>query len=190
MLLIEVKDSIVFHEEDRLAIEKAKSDPKYFEVLYNKYFQQIFSFIHNRVRNLQDSSDLTSKVFIKAFTNVSKFEYKEVPYSAWLYRVAINETNQYFRQSQKERYVMITDRMSEEVAAGTEEQSIYDQPVFQEQLVQAMANLNPEDMELIELRFYEEMSFREVGHVLGITENYAKVKTYRVLGRLKKAFTQ
>ncbi len=188
MLLPTVKDKLVFHEEDQVLVEKSQSDPRYFEVLYNKYFHQIFSFVFNRVRDKDHAADLTSKVFIKAYTNISKFEYKEVPYSAWLFRVAINETNMFFRAHSKERFVVLNDRMAEVIAEGTAEQSIYDQPVFREKLKKALDSLLPDDLELIELRFFEEMSFREVGQVLGITENYAKVKTYRVLNKLRKAF--
>jgi RNA polymerase sigma-70 factor (ECF subfamily) len=53
-------------------------------------------------------------------------------------------------------------------------------------LMKALARLKPQDMQLIELRFFEKRAFAEVGLILGITETNAKVRTYRLLDKLKQ----
>ena len=56
------------------------------------------------------------------------------------------------------------------------------------QLMSALHLLKPNQLQLIEMRYFEKQSFREIGNVLGITENNAKVKTFRTLLKLKTVF--
>ena len=53
-------------------------------------------------------------------------------------------------------------------------------------LKEAVTDLEEEDMQFIEMRFFEKRAFKEIAEILGITENNAKVKTYRILEKLKK----
>ena len=57
-----------------------------------------------------------------------------------------------------------------------------------ERLPALLDGLKPQDLELIELRFFESKSFKDIGFILGITENNAKTRTYRILKRIKKRF--
>jgi RNA polymerase sigma-70 factor (ECF subfamily) len=57
-------------------------------------------------------------------------------------------------------------------------------------LLQAIKDLPEDDLQLIEMRFFESKPFREIGEILAITENNAKVKLYRVLDRMKIVFKQ
>ena len=57
-----------------------------------------------------------------------------------------------------------------------------------EKLVKILARLSDERLSIIEMRFFEKRSFKEIGEIMGITENNAKVKVYRTLDKLKKDF--
>ena len=183
MLLVKTKEILnTKPDSDEAAIERAKKDPKAFEVLYKKYFKEIFRFVHKKIQDDQETADLVSKVFIKSFKGISDFQYKGIPYSAWLYRVAINETNQYFRKS-KTRHVVIDDQMSDSIAS--EGEMMEERQALLDELPDFINQLDPKELELIELRFYENMSFKQIGEIMDITETNSRVKTYRVLQKLK-----
>lgn len=171
---------------DEEAIEKAKKNPQAYEILYKKYFHQIFRFIHKRVQDKDDTADIVSCVFIKSFHTIGDFKYKGIPYSSWLYRVAINECNQYFNKN-KTRHLVIDDQIGDSISLELEIDPEAEN--LADRLPQVLTRLKPLELELIELRFYEGMSFREIGNVLNMSENHSKVKTFRVVKKLKTLLT-
>ncbi len=168
--------------QEKELIEKAKANPKAFEELYNIHFQPIFLFVLKRVGDKATSADLTSQVFLNALTHLKRYTYQGVPFSAWLYRIATNELNQHYRKSSKQRQVVLTEDMVENMKTET---GVNLEDMFTK-LSNGLQALKLEALELIELRFFENRSFKEIGVILNVTENNAKVRTYRVLDKLKK----
>jgi RNA polymerase sigma-70 factor, ECF subfamily len=170
-------------KQELLQIEAAKLNPARFDVLYDKYYRPIFVFIYRRTENEELTADLTSQVFLKALINISKYQFKGVPFSAWLFRIAFNEINMYFRKNNTCRIVSLESSSLSHLITEVEE--VENSEVYQKML-QALKKMNEEDTQLIELRFFEKRSFAEVGNIIGITENNAKVKVYRILDKIKK----
>ena len=166
-------------------IELAKKNPRNFEVLYNRYYEQIFRYLYSRVDNKHLASDLTSQVFYKAMLNIDNYSFKGVPFASWLYRIAFNEMNMYFRKDAKSRTVNIESHQIEGLFEEIEEE-LYSEE--KEKLVKVLASLSDERLSLIEMRFFEKRSFKDIADIMGITENNAKVKVYRTLDKIKKHF--
>lgn len=177
-------DSEISVNEEFL-IKQAKSDPTHFRELYDLYFEEIFRFVIRRVRELEISKDITQQVFLKALIGLEKYVYREVPFSSYLYRIAANECNQFFRDSSKVRYVSMDSDIAAsliteiEPAESTSETELSD-------LSKALGELSNKELLLIELRFFEKRGFKEIGQILNISENLTKVRTYRLLKRIKK----
>lgn len=168
-------------------IERAKVDNRYFEAIYRKYHERIFRLILSRVQNLDVSQDLTSSAFCKAMVNLHKYKDQGLNFSSWLYRIALNICYDYFREKKKQRFVVMEDYMTENLV----EELDLDREAMEEWLThlpELLEGLKPQDLELIELRFFEGKSFRDIGYILDITENNAKTRTYRILKRVKKKF--
>jgi RNA polymerase sigma-70 factor (ECF subfamily) len=171
-------------EEARLA--EAKKDPAHFKFFYEKYFRSIFTFIYRRTDDEELTADLTSQVFLKAMQKIGKFEFRGLPFSAWLYRIAANEVTQYYRDNKKIRVVSMEYEDMHEIL---EDEDASFETVKDEALSKAFENLNEEELELIEMRFFEKRAFKEIGDIKGITENNAKVKVYRIVDKLKSFIT-
>lgn len=183
---------IYHHTEKMLDQEQewimlAKENPKHFAPLYEKYHEQIFRYIYQRMENKQMAYDVTSQVFFKAIKNLEKFEYRGVPLAAWLYRIAKSELNQAFRDRKAKRAINI-DKM--QVATFMEVFEEETNNLNKKRLFKALSELNTTDLQLIELRYFEERPYREMGDILGIKENNAKVKTFRALEKLRKLFNK
>lgn len=164
-------------------IQAAQKDAAAFRPLYERYYEQIFRFVYRRTSDEALSADLCSQVFLKAMQKIHTYTFKGVPFSAWLYRIASNEVTQHYRNSQKNRVVSIREASLEEM---TEEIDDFDYEKQRNTLLTALNKLPQDDMQIIELRFFEQRSFKEVGQILGITENNAKTRTYRVLAKIKR----
>lgn len=170
-------------------IVRAKENKREFAPLYDRYHEKIYRYVNRRISDLDTCHDVTSQVFLKAMLNLDKYEYRKLPFSSWLYRIANNEVVDFFRANTKkaERSIDINvrdiERLSEETEISISE-NLY------EKLFDVLQQLPEEDLLLLEMRFFEARSFKEIGEILDITENNAKVKTYRVLDKLKKNFVQ
>jgi RNA polymerase sigma-70 factor, ECF subfamily len=164
-------------------VNSAKKDSSCFAPLYEKYHEQIFRFVYQRMSNEADAADLTSVVFLKVLLNLNKYQDKGFPFSSWLYKIALNEVNQFYRKTKKQRSVNIDEHDIEDIIEETNDKYSNEK---REKLLQILATLSEDKLSLIEMRFFEKRAFKEIAEVLNITENNAKVRTYRVLEEMKK----
>ncbi len=174
-------------QQELQIIKAAQKKPHMFGVLYEKYYRQIFLFVFKRCGEEEAAGDITAQVFMKAMMNLPKYTYRGVPFSAWLYRIASNEVNQHFRNVKGNRTISIERNHIDKVMGMVDEEKSSDLvELYQEVMLETLQEMKPAEVELIELRFFESRSFRDVGYILGITENNAKVKVYRIVERLRK----
>lgn len=174
-------------QEEWQEIQAAQKDPALFRPLYNRYFDPIFRFIFRRTNDEALTADLCSLVFLKAMQRLEGYHFKGVPFSAWLYRIASNEVAQHYRQVKKNRVVSIEETNISEMFDEMDEPENEEE---RQRLIEVLDTLKPKDLQLIEMRFFEQRPFKEIADIVGITESNAKVKTYRILERLKKKLTQ
>ena len=171
--------------EEALFLVKSKKNPEHFRFFYDKYYEQIFRFIYLRMNWKEDAIDLTQQTFIKALKNIHQFEFKGFPFGTWLTRIAINEVNQFYRKSTKNRVINITTEIENSLFIEIES----DEKVLNKEfLLESLKQLNIQEFSLIEMRFFENKPFKVIALELNITENNAKVKTYRVLTKLRQFF--
>ena len=172
-------------QQEALYIERARKDPERFAPLYDKYYKAIFLFIYRRTDQEELTADLTSQVFLKAIVNLPKYQFKGLPFSAWLFRIAINEVNLFFRSKKNIMAISLEDAGIERLREELDESRQHSEE-NERLLAQSFTFLEQEELQLLELRFFEDRAFKEVAYLVGITENNAKVKTYRVLDKLKR----
>lgn len=168
-------------------IQLAKRDPEKFAPLYEKYHEQIFRYIYQRMDDKELAFDVTSQVFLKAMNNLHKYEYRGVPFGSWLYRIAKSELYQAFRDRSSKRAINIeTVHLATFMDVFEDEEN----EMNKKRLLKAISELKEGDIQLIEMRFFEQRAFKEMGEILAITENNAKVKTFRALDKLKQLFNK
>lgn len=164
-------------------IQAAQRDVSLFRPLYNRYYEPIFRFVFRRTTDESLTADLCSQVFLKAMQRLGTYTFQGVPFSAWLYRIASNEIAQHYRSTKKNRVVSIEDAGFADIMEELDEE---DQEGLRQALLRKLDELKDTDLQLIELRFFEHRPFKEIAEILDMTESNAKVKTYRILERLKK----
>lgn len=168
-------------------VEAAKKNPAKFEYLYKKYHEQIFRYVYQRMDDKELAFDVTSQVFMKALTNIHKYQFKGVPFASWLYRIAKSEVYQSYKETKKKRTVNVESVHIFEMMEEFEEES---NEHLKQKLIRLIAELPELDLQIVEMRYFEKRSYREIGEILDMTENNAKVRAYRILGKLKKGFVK
>jgi RNA polymerase sigma-70 factor, ECF subfamily len=171
-------------QDDAAQVMAAKADPRRFAVLYERYFGDIYRFLHRRAGHRELSADLTQQTFLKAMLALGRYEPRGLPFRAWLYRIAMNELRMYWRK----RKEVVIDLGREEARHLGGAMGMPDDEGHLEKLARAMALLDERKAQLIELRYFDGLGFAELGQVLGIGEDAAKMRTHRALDHLRKAF--
>lgn len=178
------KNKHPLNESEQIAL--AQKDQQHFGVLYETYFETIFRFVFKRLGGDEAvAGDLTQQTFLKAMINLHRYEDRGFPFSAWLFRIAQNEVNLYFRKEKQARDVEVSDHQLNAIFEEVIQSNSMSQ-ADQEQLIQLINALEPDQMDLIELRFFQEMSFREIASIYDISEANAKMKIYRLLEKIQK----
>src|SRR5690349_17677258 len=88
--------------DERLLVEAAQKDPARFGDLYELHFELVYAFVSRRVGSRDLAEDLTSEVFHKALANLHRFEWRGVPFGAWLLKIAANAITDQAKRSQRE----------------------------------------------------------------------------------------
>lgn len=167
-------------ETERERIIKAKKDISEFDYLYSKYFPRINNYIFHRVKDEAVSNEIVSNVFFKAMKKLSYFRFfqsRKSSFSSWLYRIAMNEINQYFRDRKRE--TVIQKKVNWNYVKGKEIELDY------EHLQAQLQKLNSNDQNLITLRFFEKLGYNEIAEVLQEKEGTIKVRMHRLLKKIR-----
>lgn len=169
-------------EEERLLVEAAQRDRAAFDKLYDKYFDQIYSYVYYHCGNREQAEDITAATFEKGLENLPNFRWRGVPYSAWLYRVASNLLSRDRRRApwlelQEERIGENEDEP--DVAWLRREEST--------ELHGAIRGLPRDQRQAILLRFFAGMPNKEVGKVMNRSEGAVKLLVFRGVSNLRQA---
>jgi len=184
-------------ENERKLVELAKSDPESFGRLYEMNYDQIFAYTLKRTADTQAAQDITAETFFKALKNIHKFKWQNVPFSAWLFRIAINEINLWHR---KGSYKAISlDGLKDKGFDPISDDDLEDELITSQQnlerhaqymLVQKELQLIPvKYSEVIALRFFAGKQLNEISQILGKPEGTVKSLLHRGLEKLKKVMS-
>lgn len=160
---------------DQLLIEAAKKDPSRFAELYESNFDLVYAFIARRVGDRAAAEDLTSDVFHQALANLPRFEWRGVPFAAWLLRIAANAIADRRRRVSREGGDPVPDE-TESIDINIERRA---------ELSQLVDNLPADQRRVIIQRFVEQKSIREIAQELRRTEGAVKQLQFRALENLR-----
>src|SRR5438132_11803126 len=90
-------------DDERLPIEAAKADPRRFAELYERNFDRIYAFAARRAGSRSEAEDVTAEVFHQALANLGRFEWRGVPFAAWLLQIARNTVTDRWQRRTRER---------------------------------------------------------------------------------------
>jgi RNA polymerase sigma-70 factor (ECF subfamily) len=166
-------------EQERSQIEAAQRDPTRFGDLYQANFERVYVFIVRRVGDRDQAEDLTAELFEHALANLSRFEWRGVPFAVWLYRIAANLIADRGRRLARESAQSI-DPVSDDL-----DQSSWKEIERRALVLQLVDSLGKDQRSVIIKRFIEQKSIREIAEEFGRTEGAIKQLQLRAIENLK-----
>jgi len=176
--------------EKELALRAKRHDPEAFAALYDKYVNKIYHYIYYKVGSVAEAEDLTAQVFLRAWEAIGSYEWRDHPFSAWLFRIARNLVVDYHRAR---REMVPLDEPEHRVPSWAVSEAPPPDDVLQdyltiEKLRKALSRLTQEQQEVIILRFLEGYSTAEVAAIMGKREGAIRGLQFRGLSALREIF--
>ena len=170
--------------DERMVVEHAQScDQEALSTLYTFYFPRVYRYVAGRVRSTQDAEDVTEEVFLKLVANLKRFEWRGLPFGAWVFRIARNEVVSHARRQRRRG---IPAQLSETMPDDRQDHvAAYEVQATIEVVREATAKLPPAQRDVISLRFGAGLSVAETALALGKTENNVKVLQHKAIAKLQ-----
>lgn len=169
--------------DEMLVVRMQKGDDQAFSMLYERYFQKMYSFVLRRVSHAQIAEDLVSDIFLKAFTHRQRFVWK-VSFSAWLYRIATNRVTDYYRAAKPTEELEEERHDRADGRPGTEQ--LAEWKGLGVQLETLLHKLSERERLAITLKYYSECTNEEIAETLQVTANNAGVILHRALTKCEQ----
>ena len=167
--------------DERLLIEAAQQDPARFAELYENNFERVYAYVVRRVGDRAETEDLTSEVFHHALANLRRFEWRGIPFAAWLFRIAANLISDRWQRSNREQ---VADE-PEQIESAPARDSEFEEVERRATLFRLVDTLPAEQRRVVVLRFVEQKSIKEVAREIRKTEGAVKQLQFRALSSLR-----
>jgi RNA polymerase sigma-70 factor (ECF subfamily) len=150
--------------------------------LYEEYYDKIAHYVYVHIGNKEEAEDIAGEVFLKALKSLKSYREQGVPMQGWLFRIAHNLTVDYLRKMDKRKTVQIDSvaLLGNDNPADTAEKNIE----F-ERVVEAMNQLTTEQREVINLRFFGELTSKEVSSILGKSDGAVREMQRAAIEKLR-----
>lgn len=182
-------------DQEQDLLTKIQSDPKQFGVVFDQWYKPIFGYVFRRIGTHDVTADIVAETFLKAFLKIHSFKWQGVSISAWLYRIATNEVNQYARNNKykPERLNSFLDiervqfAIRPQIEVQAEELEKYTEfKRVKEKLLQ----LDLKYQEVIALRYFEKKDILEIAAILNKPDGTIKSLLSRGLEKLRTAMSK
>lgn len=162
--------------DERLLVEAAQRDPRRFADLYELQFRRVYAYVAARVGRREEAEDVTSEVFHQALAGLQNYEWRGVPFSAWLIRIAANAITDRWRRASHESDHPVPENIEDTSAEDIEQRAA---------LSQLVGELPEDQRRIVILRFVEQKSIKEIAQEIRRTEGAIKQLQFRALKKLR-----
>jgi RNA polymerase sigma-70 factor, ECF subfamily len=178
-------ESAVATGDVRALVDRAKEgDREAFEEIYLLHFDRIYGYLQMSVGNKHDAEDLTNQTFVKMIESIDRFEWRKVPISAWLFRIAHNLAMDHFRARRRWQPEEQPPEQPGSEVRSAEEEALH--AIGAQSMLEMIEGLSVDQQQVLTLKFVFDFSNAEVGTILGKSEGAVKSLQHRALGSLQR----
>jgi RNA polymerase sigma factor (sigma-70 family) len=172
-------------DEEILRLVRSEETRSYgFNVLTRAYQEKVYWVIRRMVVVHEDSDDLVQEVFMKVWKSVDGFKGESKLYT-WVYRIAVNEALTHLRKKKRRFFVPIVD-VEAELASHIDDASCFDGDEVEIKLQKAILNLPEKQRLVFNLKYFEEMKYKDMSEILKISEGGLKAQYHHAVKKIKK----
>jgi RNA polymerase sigma-70 factor (ECF subfamily) len=175
-------------------IEQCRTDPAAFGQVFDLWYKPVFGYIMRRTGDYNLSKDIAAETFLKAFLKIHGFHWRGISLSAWLYRIATNELNMYYRLSKYKPQSLQQLLENPQMEKLLHQQADEERDVLEKELKAHndynlirinLLKLDIKYQEVISLRYFEQKTNHEISLILDKNEGTVKSLLSRGLEKLR-----
>jgi RNA polymerase sigma-70 factor (ECF subfamily) len=151
--------------------------------LYDEYYDKIARYVFVRLGNRTEAEDITGEVFLKALESLGSYKERGVPMQAWLFKIAHNLVVDYFRKSAKRKTVPVD---TVQVVDEMDPQAVAETNIEFARVSNAMEQLTPSQRQVLQLRFFGELTSEEVGRIMNKSDGAVRELQSAAIKSLRK----
>ncbi len=175
-------------EERALSARACSGDRAAYAELYQRYVVKIYRYIYFKVGSRDETEDLTSQTFLKAWDAIGDYEWRNHPFGAWLFRIAHNLVVDHHRAR---RDHVTLDDATPQLEGRTSRDALRPEQVLGEMITmervrRAIGRLTEEQQQVLILRFFDELSTGEVAEIMGKNSGAIRGLQFRALSALRE----
>ena len=163
-----------------------RGEKETFEVVYEKYFSNIYNYIYGQILHRERAEDLVSDIFIKAMTHYDSFDPSRASVKTWLTNIARNALIDEYRKSGIRMHQSLDDEESNFVEPSYEDEYQVFKEADQQAVYQLLSMLTPAERELAGMIYFQNMKNPEIGEVLGINAKAVSERHRRLLVKMRQ----
>ncbi|WP_126428640.1 RNA polymerase sigma factor [Brevibacillus marinus] len=169
-----------------------QGDSSGFDLLIQLFGQRIMRLVQKMIHSHHDAQDVYSEIWLKVAQNLHKYD-QSLPFHTWLYRLASNTCIDFLRK--KRDLVMEDEKLHVHMQKtndtdGSSPETVYLQKELRIDLDELLAYLDETDRLIVTLRFMEELSYEEIGRIVGMSKNTVGTRLFRARKQLKERLQQ
>ena len=162
--------------DERALVAAAQRDPSRFAELYEAHFDRVYAYVARRVPGREEAEDVTSEVFHQALAGIASFEWQDAPFVGWLLGIASNLVARRWQRSTGRAEVLVDELELVATDLQAERQALFEE---------LLSRLPEDQRRVLERRFYEQRSIREIAQEFGRSEGAIKQLQFRALETLR-----
>jgi RNA polymerase sigma-70 factor (ECF subfamily) len=188
MLLAMKNESIELLKDDEIISRmRAENSSKYFEILYNRYHQKVLDKCYSLVKNRKLAEELATDIFSKVYEKLPSFRQLS-SFSSWLYSITYNHCIDYLREKKNMHYPNWANENNLPEIIDETEEPIED--INYENLLLILEMVHPEEKALLLMKYQDELSLKQIGQALRISEDAVKMRLKRARTRIVYLYLQ
>ncbi len=172
--------------EEKLIKGAIRGESSAFGQLYSHYQPKIYRFVYLKVGHREEAEDITHQVFLNAWQKIESYKFKELPFGAWVYRIARNRIIDHYRTKKNNLSLDGNELLRDSLKSDTKIDQEIDFSLNVEKIKTAIKSLKPEQQDVIVLRFIEELSIKEVSSIVKKSQIAVKLIQHRAVKDLKR----
>lgn len=170
--------------EETSMVALANNDNSAFTELYTYYFPRVYNYVHYRVNDFYAADDLTSQIFEKLFSRLRYYQSEKATFSAWLFSIARNTITDYYRSRTRAHFTTL-ELTAELIDSKPDPGDVAVLNETQQHLRKALASLTHRERDIIALKFWSDLSNREIAKFIGISESNTGIILFRAMRKLR-----
>lgn len=151
--------------------------------LLHKYYDEIYAYVYRHILNVEDSLDLTQEIFINILKGLSAFDRRKASFRTWIYRIASNRMTDWYRCRH------FTSELSDDLPDDSRFEEVIENKAFTQKILDFVKKYDYASYWIMELKFFSNLTFKEIGEITELSENTVKTKYYHAIKKIRKEFS-